>query len=87
MYLTVSSYHVKYAFQSESTLYSYQNDNELFYQKRCDIGSLNDCNGTRTRNNLISKQSLDHLAKLAKRLSIELCSEYLSVSISLFFAI
>ena len=38
-------------------------------KKRCNIGSLNDCNGTQTSNNLIWKQSLDHLAKRAKRLS------------------
>ena len=37
VYLTVCSYHVTCAFQSESTLYSCLNFKELFAQKRCSI--------------------------------------------------
>ena len=37
VYLTVCSYHVTCAFQSESTLYSFLNFKELFPQNRCGI--------------------------------------------------
>ena len=67
--LCVCSYHVTYAFQSESTLYSCLNVKELFAWNRCQIWSLSDCNGTRTHNHLVHKRTLNHLAKLAKRLS------------------
>ena len=45
--LAVFSYHVTYAFQSESTLYSCLNVKELLAWNRRDIGNLSDCNGTR----------------------------------------
>ena len=45
----VCSYHVTYAFQSESTLYSCLSD----------IWSWSDCNGTRTHNHLVRKQTSD----------------------------
>ena len=49
---TVCSYHVKYAFQSESTLYS------------ClAIWILSDCNWTQTQNHLVHKQTLNRLFK------------------------
>ena len=49
---TVCSYHVKYAFQSESTLCS------------ClAIWILSDCNWTQTQNHLVHKQTLNHLFK------------------------
>ena len=62
---TECSYHVAYAFQSESTFYSCLNVKELLAQNRSDIWSLSDCNGTRTHNHLARKRTLNHLAKLA----------------------
>ena len=54
--ITACSYHVTYAFQSESTLYSCLNVKELLARSRREIWSLSDCNWTRT---------LNHLATLA----------------------
>ena len=65
----VHSYHVTcfmYVFWSESTFYSCLNFNELLARNRCDIWSLNDFNGTRTRNHLVCKHTLNHLVKLVK---------------------
>ena len=42
--LTVCSYHVTYAFQSESTLYSCLNVKELLARSRREIWGLSDCN-------------------------------------------
>ena len=42
-------YHVTYAFQSESTLYSCLNVKELLTRNRCDIWCLSDNNGIRTK--------------------------------------
>ena len=64
--LTVCSYHVTYAFLSESTLYSCLNVKELLARNRREFLILSDCNGTRTHNHLIRKRTLNHLAKLAK---------------------
>ena len=69
LYLTVCSYHVTYALQSESTLYICLNVKELLARNRRDIWSLSDWNGTRTHNHLVHKRTLNHLAKLAKWLS------------------
>ena len=41
------------------------------YEKAQDT-ALCDCNGTRTHNHLICKRTLNHLAKLAKWLSVHL---------------
>ena len=74
MDLTVCSYHVKCAFQSECTL----NVKELPAWNRHVICSLCDCNGTRTHNHLVRKQTLNHLAKLAylaKCLSVHLTED------------
>ena len=49
------------AFHSESTLNSCLNVKELFVQKRRDIWSLSDCNGTRTHNHVVHKRKLKHL--------------------------
>ena len=57
IYLTIFSYHVTYAFQSKSTLYSCLNVKENLAQNKCDICSLSDCNGTRTHNHLVRKQT------------------------------
>ena len=43
---TVFSYHIRYAFQSESTLYSCLNVKELLAQSRLKIWTLIDCNWT-----------------------------------------
>ena len=63
--LTVCSYHVTYAFQSESTIYSCLNVKELLARSRLEIWNLSDCNWTRTHNHLVHKRTLNHLAKLA----------------------
>ena len=64
--LTVCSYHVRYTFQSESTLYSCLNVKELLGRNRREIRSLGDCNGTRTNNHLVYKRKVNHLVKLVK---------------------
>ena len=74
--LTVCSCHVTYAFGSESTLYICLNFKEPRAQNRCDIGSLTDCNWTRTQNYLFRKRTFNHLAQLTKWLSLIL-STYL----------
>ena len=73
--LTLCSCHVTYAFQSESTLYSCLNVKELLARSRCKIGSLSDCNWTRTHNHLFHKQTLNSTAEFLKqrKLSINLC--------------
>ena len=81
--MTVCSYHVTYAFQSESTLYSCLNVKELVARNRRDICSLSDCNGTRTHNHLVRKRTLNHLASLAKWLSVRLGTKWLWVLVSL----
>ena len=63
--MTVCSYHVTYAFQSESTLYICLNVKELLARNRRGILSLSDSNGIRIHNHLVRKQTLNHLAKLA----------------------
>ena len=55
-----------YAFQSESTLHSCLDVKELFARNRRDISSFIDSYGAQTRNHLVRKQTLNHLAKLAK---------------------
>ena len=64
--LIVCSYHVTYAFQSGSTLYSCLNVKEFLSQSSSEIWRLSDCNWTRSHNHLVCKQTLNHLAKLAK---------------------
>ena len=59
VHLTVSSYHVTYAFQSESTRYNFLNVKELLAWNRRDIWKLSDCNGTRMhRTDKYSQHSL-----------------------------
>ena len=69
VHLIVCFFHVTYEFESESTLYSFLNVKDLLARSRRHISRLSDCNGTRTHNHLIRKRTLNHLAKLAKRLS------------------
>ena len=54
--MTVRSYHVTYAFQSESKLYNCLNVKEFLAQNRREIWSLTDCNGTRTHNHLVHEK-------------------------------
>ena len=60
IWLFVCSFHVTYAFQSASTLYSCLNVKELFAQSRLEIWSLSDCNWTRTQNHLVPWHSGDY---------------------------
>ena len=76
VHLAVSSCHVTYAFQSESTLYSCLNVKEVLARSRCEIWRWSDCNWTRTQNQLVIKQTLKHLAKVVEWLSCVL-STYL----------
>ena len=66
VHLTVCYYCVTYVFQSESELYSCLNLKELLTQNRRNILGLSDSKGIRTHNRLVRKQTLNHLAKLAK---------------------
>ena len=52
-FYSVSSYHVTYAFQSESTLYSCLIVKELFARSRREIWSLSDCSWTRIQKHLV----------------------------------
>ena len=87
--LSVCSYHVTYAFQSESTLYSCLNVKELLARSRREIWNLSDCNWTRTHNHLVHKRTLNHIAKLAKLaslakwLSVRLWTKWLWVRVKL----
>ena len=66
MHLTVCYYHVTYAFQIESTLYSCLIVKELLSRNRRHIWNLSDSNGIWTHTNLVHKRTLNRLAKLAK---------------------
>ena len=59
--ITVCSYYVTYAFQSESTLCSCLNVKQLLARNRRYIWSLSDWNGTRTHNHFVRKRTLNHL--------------------------
>ena len=61
-FLLVCYYHVTYAFQGKSKLYSCLSVKELFAR---DIWSLSDSSEIRTHNHLVRKRILKHLAKLA----------------------
>ena len=63
--LTVSSCHVIYAFQSESTLHNCLNAIELLAQSWSQILRLVDWSWTETEKNLVPNQTLNHSAKLA----------------------
>ena len=62
----VCYYHVTYAFQSKFTLQSWLNVKELLAQNKRNIRSLSDSNWIRICNHLVSKRTLNCLAKLAK---------------------
>ena len=86
IFMTVYSCHVTYAFQSESTIYSFLNVKELLAWRRCKIWSLSDCNWSQTHNRLTHKRTLNHLdklASLAKWLSVRLWTKWLWVRVQL----
>ena len=58
-----------YTFQTESTPYICQNNNQLLALSRRYIWSLRNCTGTGTRNHLLCKRKLNHFTKLSKWLS------------------
>ena len=58
LFLSVSSYHVTYVFQSESALYSCLNVKKTLARSRLEILSLSDYNWTRTHNHLVRKRTL-----------------------------
>ena len=72
-----------YDFRSEYTLYSCLNVKELLARSRRHIWILGDSNGIQTLNDLVRKRTLNHLAKLAKWLSVRLQTKWLWVRISL----
>ena len=63
-FLTVCSYHVIYAFYSNSTLCSCLNVKELLARNRRDILNLSNCNGNWFHNHLLHKWTMNHLAPL-----------------------
>ena len=69
IFSVVGSCQVKYAFHSESTLYTCLNVKELLARRRSQVWSLNYCNWTPTQNHWLRKQTLNHLAKLTYELS------------------
>ena len=77
---TVCTCHVTYAFQSESTLYSYLNVKELRARSRREIWSLSDCNWTGAQNHLVRKRTLNHLVKW---LSVRLRTNWFWVRVQL----
>ena len=61
--MTVYYHHVAHAFKRQFKLYSFK---EILVQSRREMRSLSDCDWTRTHNDLVRKQTLNHLAKVAK---------------------
>ena len=66
MHLTVCSYHITWAFQSESSIYSCLKVKELLALNKREILTLSDCSATRTHHHLVCQQTHNHLAKQAK---------------------
>ena len=66
VYFTVCSCHVTSVFQSESTLYSCMNVKEFLARSRLEIWRWSDCYWSQTQKHLALKQTLNHLAKLAR---------------------
>ena len=86
IWLYVINYYVMYAFQGESTLYSYPNVKQFLVQNRPYIWSLSDSNVIRSHNHSVCKRTLNHLAKLAKWLSC-VVSTYLYGALDCMFII
>ena len=77
VHLTVWFCHVTYALQSESTLYSWLNVEELLAQSRSKIWRWSNCNCTGTQDHLARKRRLTQFDQNEQ--IFQLCSEYLSV--------
>ena len=86
VHLTVCSCHVKWAFQSESTLYSWLNVKETFAQSRREIWRWSDCNWSQTQNCLVLKRTLNHLVKQAKWSTCVLTTYMYTAFDSMFFS-
>ena len=69
LFWSVCYYHVTYAFQCESTVYSCLNVKELLAWNGHDIWRLSESNRIQAHNHLVCKRTLNHLGKLAKWLS------------------
>ena len=82
--LTVCSFHVTYAFQSESAHYNCLNVKDILGQSRRVMWSLSDCNWNLTQNHLLRKRTLNHVAKRLKWLSC-VVSAYLYGAIDCIF--
>ena len=87
MHLNVCSYHVIYAFQSESTLYNCLNVKSLFAQNRSliVIWSLSDCNSTQTWNYFLTKWLSVRLQN--KRLWVQVQLQSLKLQIQYLFRV
>ena len=70
VHLTGCSYHVTYAFQSESTISSCLNVKELLAQNKHDIWSLSDSIGDSVRDMMITYSQMSHTDKDSQRSSI-----------------
>ena len=66
VHLTVCHYHVTYAFQSESALYSCLNVKELLARNMRDIWSLSDSNGFALYKEISYHVSFDNVRKRNK---------------------
>ena len=80
--LTVCFYHAMHMCQSESTLHSYLKVKKPLAWNRRHIWSLSDCNGIRTHNHLVRKQTVNLLVKLANDsavLWVLICTVHLTV--------
>ena len=86
VHLFVCSYHVRYAFQSESTVYGSVSVKELLAQSRRQIWRLNDCNETRSHNCFVCKRTVKHLAKLVKWLRCVVSTSPGSAFVSMFLS-
>ena len=86
VHLLVCSFHVTYAFQSDSTLYNCLNIKELPPRRRRQIWRWSDCNWTRTQNYFVLKQTLNHLAIVAECLSCVVCTDRYCAFDCMFFS-
>ena len=69
VHFAVSYYLVTYEFQSESTLYSLREWENILARIRNHFGSLSDNNKIQTQSHLVRKRTLNHLSKIGKWLS------------------
>ena len=72
-----------YYIRVSECIHSCLNVNKLLPRKRRGIWSSSDYKGTRTDNHLGCKRTLNHLAKLAKWLSVRLQTKWLWIRVPL----